>query len=169
MHEQRVSVEATIIASIVGGMSRRAVAEQVHLDESSVRRIWNKHQANWSDDEDLRAELQTRLRTMLRAVWLKVLDEKTGWRERAALMREVRLITHEQALIGNLLHVQVDANINASLDITERREVKVTVVRERLASLRTAQVTGQLPAQAALPAPQTNGATSAAHNGNEAA
>lgn len=174
---ERIGREATIIASIVGGMSRRAVAAQLSIDERTVRRVWANHQAQWEDDAELRAELQTRYRTMVRAVWQtalasvdaqgRPLSDKAQLRQLRA-MAEVRRITHEQALLGNLLHVQVDANVSGTVEHVERREVRVTVVREKLAGIRIGQL--QRQTQAALPpAPQTNGHEPAAHNGSEAA
>lgn len=164
-YQARIGTEALIIASIVGGMSRRALADQLSMSESNVRRIWNKHVAEWDNDDALRAELQTRCRTQVRALWTRAIDPKTSVKEAAALNREIRQLTHEQALLGNLLHVQVDASVSGSVEVTERREVRVTVVREKLAGLRQVQ----MDRPALPPAPESNGHGPAAHNGSEAA
>lgn len=168
-YQARIGREALVIASVVGGMSRRAVADQLHVSEKTVRRIWDKHTANWEDDATLRAELQARCRTQVRSLWERAINPKTSTKDAVALHRVIKDLTHEQGLLGNLLHVQVDANVSGHVEVTERREVRVTVVRDRLASLRTAQLEGRLAPIELGPAPQTNGHDAAEHNGSEAA
>lgn len=168
-YQARIGREALVIASVVGGMSRRAVADQLGVSEKTVRRIWDKHTSEWENDDALRAELQARCRTQVRSLWERAINPLTKPADAARFHREIRALTHEQALLANLLHVQVDANVSGHVQVTERREVKVTVVRDRLASLRTAQLEGRLAPIELGPAPQTNGHDAAEHNGSEAA
>lgn len=158
--DDRLRVEATIIASIAGGMSFRAVANQDGMpSKSQVERIWKAHLADpFNTPDDVRAELTLRFNTLLRSIWPKALGgteaKPVSAQDQARFVREARLILSEIGQLQPGVYVgKVDVDVSGT--VNTERTVRVVHVMESVARIRVAQLADR--EQPAIAAASTNG------------